>query len=288
MGHEGLPQGRAELSAAGIPAYLFPETATRALSARVRHREWQERPPTVLEELVVDRAAAASVMAAARQQGRDRLAEGAALDLLAAYGIPVAPARFATTADDAARAADDMGYPVVAKVVAPAIVHKTEADGVQVDLRSADEVRRAWDRIHVGAARVAPGANVEGVVVQRMVAGGRELIVGMVRDPDFGPLVMFGLGGILVEVLKDVTFRIAPFGRQDAREMIRAIRGVKLLDGVRGAGPVDFVALEEVLLRVGQLARDFPGITELDLNPLLASGSGVIAVDARVALGPAT
>jgi len=284
MGYEGLPQGRAELSAAGIPAYLFPETAARALSARVRHREWQERPPTVLEELPVDPAGARALLAAAREQGRDRLPEYAALDLLAAYGIPVERARFVTSREDAARAADEAGYPVVAKVVAPAISHKTEADGVQVDLRSADDVRLAWDRIQAGAARAAPGTAVDGVVVQRMVEGGRELIVGLTRNPDFGPLVMFGLGGILVEVLRDVSFRIAPFGRQDAREMIRAIRGVRLLDGVRGAGPVDFRALEDVLLRVSQLARDFPEIAELDVNPLLASETGVVAVDARVAL----
>ena len=284
MGQEGLPQGRAELTAAGVPAYLFPEAAARALSARVRHREWQERPPSVPEPLAVDREAAAALIAGARSAGRQRLSEGAALDLLAAYGVPVARARFSRSADDAVIAAEEEGYPVVAKVVAPGIVHKTDADGVQVDLRSAADVRAAWDRIHAGAARVMPGATVEGMVVQRMVRGGRELIIGMSRDPDFGPLVMFGLGGVLVEVLRDVQFRVAPFARQDARDLIRGIRGVALIDGVRGAGPVPMAALEDVVLRVGQLASDFVEIAELDLNPLLASEEGVVAVDARVAL----
>jgi acetyl coenzyme A synthetase (ADP forming)-like protein len=282
MGQEGLPQGRAQLAAAGVPAYLFPESAARALSARIRHREWQERPPSVPEPLAVDRDAAAALIAAARSEGRGRLPESAALDLLAAYGVPVARARFTRSADEAARAAEAEGFPVVAKVVAPAIVHKTEADGVQVDLRTGADVRAAWDRIHAGAARA--GATVEGVVVQRMVHGGRELIVGMSRDADFGPMVMFGLGGVLVEVLRDVRFRIAPFARQDARDLIRGIRGVALLDGVRGAGPVDQAALEDVVLRVAQLAGDFPEIAELDLNPLLAREDGVVAVDARVRL----
>jgi acyl-CoA synthetase (NDP forming) len=180
--------------------------------------------------------------------------------------------------------ATEAGFPVVLKVVAPSIIHKTEADGVQVDLRRPDDVREAWRRIHAGAERVAPGAAVEGAVVQPMLKGGRELIVGMKRDAGFGPLVMFGLGGVLVEVLRDVTFRIAPFGRIDAHDMIRDIQGVRLLDGVRGAPPVNQTAIEDVLLRVAQLALDFPEIEELDVNPLLATESGVVAVDGRALL----
>ena len=284
MGHEGLPQGRAELSEAGIPAYLFPESAARALAARARYREWQERSPSRPEQLTVDRETARGLIVQAKADGRNRLAEGAALELLGSYGIPTARARFAAAIDDAVRIADESGYPVVLKVVAPAIVHKTEADGVQVDLRSPEDVRGAWRRIQAGAARVAPGAPVEGVVVQPMLRGGRELIVGMSRHAGFGPLVMFGLGGVLVEALADVSFRIAPFGRADARDMIGSIRGVKLLGPVRGAAAVDRTALEDVVLRVGQLAVDFPEISELDVNPLLATERGVVAVDARALL----
>jgi acyl-CoA synthetase (NDP forming) len=284
MGIEGLPQGRAELDRLGIPAYLFPESAARALAARVRHEEWRQRPPRSLERLPVDRAAASALIDATLAEGRGRLQEDDALSLLAAYGIPVARAPLAATEKEAVAAAEAAGYPVVLKVVAPDIVHKTEARGVQVDLRSAVEVRAAWKRIMTGAAEVAPGATVEGVLVQKMVKGGRELIVGMTHDTKFGPLVMFGLGGILVEALHDVVFRLAPFDRLDAREMILGIRGVKLLHGVRGAPPVDFRALEDVLLRVSQLAVDFPVISELDVNPLLATDDRVVAVDSRVLL----
>ena len=284
MGQEGLPQGRADLHEAGVPAFIFPESAARALAARCRHREWQERPVVVLEQLAVDRAAARRLIDGARAQGRTRLSESDALDLLAAYGVPVTRAPLATSADEAVRFAESVGYPVVLKIVAPAIVHKTEAGGVQVDIRSPAEVRKAHAAILKGAQRAAPDAPVEGVLVQQMIRGGREVIVGMTRDPSFGPLVMFGLGGILVEVLRDVVFRIAPFGRQDVRDMIRGIQGIKLLEGVRGAPPVKFEALEDILLRVSQLVVDFPEIAELDVNPVLAFDTGVLAVDARVLL----
>lgn len=282
MGHEGLPQGRAELHEVGIPAYIFPESAARSLAATRRWQEWRDRPVSPPERLAVDRNLAGRILDDARHEGRTRLDESRSLDLLGAYGIPVARAPLARSVDEAVRLAEEVEYPVVLKVVAPAIVHKTEASGVQVDLRTAGDVRRAWEVIMAGAARAAPGAPIEGVIVQRMVRNGRELIVGMSREPRFGALVMFGLGGVLVEVVRDVAFRMAPFGRLDARDLIRGIRGVKLLDGVRGAGPVDSAALEEVLLRVSQLVTDFPDITELDVNPLLAFEDGVVAVDARV------
>lgn len=284
MGHEGLPEGRAELRQLGIPAYTFPESAIRGLAARVRHEEWRRRPASDPPVLAVERDEARAILDRARAEGRARLSEEDALRFLAAYGIPVVSTPFAASVEDAVAQAEQLGWPVVLKVVAPAIVHKTEADGVQVDLRSAADVRAAWGRIMAGAARVAPGATVEGVVVQRMVSHGRELIVGMSRDPAYGPLVMFGLGGVLVEVLRDVTLRLAPFGRLDAADMVRGIRGFKLLEGVRGAPPADLAALEEVLLRVSQLAVDLPEVAELDINPLVATDTGVLAVDGRVML----
>jgi acetyl coenzyme A synthetase (ADP forming)-like protein len=284
MGREGLPAGRAELHKVGIPAYVFPESAARALEATCRWGEWRARPAPEPEHLAVRRDAAGALVRSARAEGRGRLDESESLDLLAAYGVPVAPARLARDPNEAIRLAEEVGYPVVLKVVASAIVHKTEADGVQTDLRTPADVRRAWDAIQRGAARAAPGVVVHGAVVQRMVRHGRELILGFTREPRFGPLVLFGLGGVMVEVLRDVTFRMAPLTRLDARDMIRGIRGVKLLDGVRGAPPVDFAAVEDALLRVSQLAMDVPEIAELDVNPLLAFGDGVVAVDARVVL----
>jgi acetyl coenzyme A synthetase (ADP forming)-like protein len=286
MGHQGLPQGRATLHDAGIPAYIFPESAARALAAMCRWREWQDRPPEVPEELRVDAAAARRIIDAARAEGRSRLAEDRALELLAAYGIPVARGELAVGADEAVRHAERMGYPVVLKIVAPAIIHKTEVGGVRVNLGDAAEVRRAYDQILLGARAVYPAAVISGVLVQRMVQDGRELIVGMTRDPVFGPLVMFGLGGILVEVLRDVSFRIAPFGRDEARRMMREIRGAALLDAVRGMSAADRPALEDVLLRIARLVTDCPEIAELDVNPLMAMPVGAVAADARVMLAP--
>ena len=286
MGHEGLPRGRATLHEAGIPAYIFPESAARALSAMCRWREWCERPAEPPEPLAIDRDAARRLLETARAQGRDRLAEDDALALLAAYGIPVAKGELARTADDVVRFAERTGFPVVLKIVAPAIVHKTEVGGVEVNLGDATDVRRAFERIMSAARAAEPGAEITGVLVQPMIQHGRELIVGMTRDPAYGPLLMFGLGGILVEVLRDVSFRIAPIGRDDARRMMREIRGAKLLDAVRGSPPADRAAIEDVLLRVSRLATDFPEIAELDVNPLMAMPSGAVAADARVMLAP--
>lgn len=284
MGHEGLPQGKAELHEVGIPAYIFPEAAARALNARCRYGEWLERRATVPERLRVDRDAAERLLQEARSAGRSRLAESDALDLLATYGIPVARAPVAGDADEAAELASHVGYPVVLKIVAPDILHKTDVGGVVPDLRSPDQVKEAYAGILRSVVAARPDARIDGVLVQNLVRGGRELIVGMKRDPSFGALVMFGLGGVLVEVLGDVTFRIAPLTRRDAADMIRGIRGVALLDGVRGAPPVDFTVLENILLRLSQLALDFPSIAEVDANPVLAFDAGAIAVDARVML----
>ncbi|HJS42511.1 MAG TPA: acetate--CoA ligase family protein [Gemmatimonadales bacterium] len=285
MGREGLPQGRAELHRAGIPAYVFPESAARGLSALRRQREWIERPVLAALSVAVDRERAARALAGAAGNGVDsvtKLSEFEALELLAAYGIPVAEARFATDADEAARCAAALGFPVVLKAVAPNVVHKTEVGGVRLNLTTPVEVAAAGAEMLDAVARALPDGQVRGLLVQRMIIGGRETIVGISRDPAFGPLLMFGLGGIYVEALKDVVFRVAPIQPLDAHDMVRSIRGVALLDGVRGAPPVNFAALTDVLLRVSQLAIDHPEITELDVNPLLAFPDGVKAVDARV------
>ena len=284
MGHEGLPQGRAELHPVGVPAFVFPESAARALAARCRYREWLERPVGERATLTRDLDAARRLIRHVRSEGRRRLSETDALELLATYRIPVARAPLARTVDEAVETAERIGFPVVLKIVAPAVVHKTEVGGVHVDLRTPDQVRAAYQAILRSARAAIPNVQIEGVLVQNLVREGREVIVGMSRDPAFGALLMFGLGGILVEVLRDVVFRIAPLSRQDARDMVRGIRGVKLLEGVRGAPPVDFPALENVLLQLSQLAEDFPEIIELDANPVLAFESGAIAVDCRVSL----
>lgn len=284
MGHEGLPQGKAALHTARIPAFIFPESAARAIRARNRAREWQERPARQVERLALDDAAIRRILNQAAAAGRTRLDEVAALQLVQAAGVPVAEAVLARTEAEAVAHAERLGWPVVAKVVAPAIVHKTEVGGVHVGLRDAEAVSRAWREIHAGVARHAPEAAVEGVLIQRQVRGLAELIVGTSTDPGFGPLVMFGLGGVFVEVLRDVIFRVAPISALEAEDMLRGIRSRPILAGVRGAPPSDQAALADALRRIAQLAADYPAIAELDINPLLSLESGCVAVDARVAL----
>ena len=189
-------------------------------------------------------------------------------------------------ADAAARAAAQIGYPVVMKVSSDDILHKSDAGGVKVGLAVEAQVRAAYEEIMAGARAYKADAAIDGVLVQQMVTGGTEVIVGMNRDPQFGPLVMFGLGGIYVELLKDVAFRVAPLTAEDAREMIDEIKGSRMLKGFRGREPGDLDALVDCILRVSYLAARFPQLTECDLNPLLVfpRGQGVMALDARFAL----
>jgi acetyltransferase len=192
----------------------------------------------------------------------------------------------AETADEAVNIAADMGYPVVLKIASPDILHKTDVGGVKVNLQNATDVRDAFDLIVYRAQRYLPEARIWGCQVQKMIPDGLEVLIGMNRDPQFGPLMTFGLGGIYVETLKDVSFRVAPFSRQEAHDMLDEIRARALLDGVRGEPPVDKEALVETLLRIAQLVLDFPMIAELDINPFIVyeQGRGGIAIDMRLIL----
>ncbi|HEU0054675.1 MAG TPA: acetate--CoA ligase family protein [Longimicrobium sp.] len=286
MGREGLPQGLAELNEAGIPGYRFPESAARALGAMYRYRRWLERPVGEVRAFDVDRDAVAAIIAAARAEGREKLSETEVMRVLTAYGIPVAPHAVARTEAEALAAAEAVGYPVVLKILSPKIVHKSDVGGVIVGVEDEDALREAFARITTEAPRRAGvGAEeVEGVLVQKMVKGGKETIVGMTSDPQFGPLVMFGLGGIYVEALHDVVFRVQPVSDVDAREMVRAIRSARLLQGVRGEPPADLAAVEEVIQRVSQLVGDHDAIREMDVNPWLAFPEGGVAVDGRISI----
>jgi acetate---CoA ligase (ADP-forming) len=288
MGRQGLPQGLAELNAAGIPGYRFPESAVRALSAMYRQRRWLERPVGRVRAFDVDGAAVDGILDAAAAEGRTKLSETEVMRVLEAYGVPVAPYRVATTEAEALEAAESIGYPVVMKVISPHVVHKSDVGGVIVGVEDADEAREAYRALTEDVPRragIGPG-DVDGVLVQKMVSGGKETIVGMHQDPQFGPLLMFGLGGIYVEALGDVTFGVHPISDVDAREMVRGIRGIKLLEGVRGEPPSDLAAVEEVIQRVSQLVGEHPSIRELDVNPWLAFAEGGVAVDGRIALNP--
>jgi acetyltransferase len=286
MGRDGLPQGLAELNAAGIPGYRFPESAVRALAAMHRQSLWQQRPAGEVRTFPANRACVERIIARAREQGREKLSETEVMNVLEAYGIPVAPYSVARTVDEAREAAERIGWPVVLKVLSPRIVHKSDVGGVFVGVEDEHELRLAWTHVAVEAPRRAGiGADeVDGVLVQKMVGGGKETIIGMTSDPQFGPVLMFGLGGIYVEALGDVVFRVQPVTGVDAHDMVRSIRGVKLLQGVRGEPASDLAAVEEAIARISQLVGDHPEIREMDVNPWLAFPEGGVAVDGRISV----
>ena len=226
----------------------------------------------------------ASVIDKAKAEGRTVLTEVESKGILEEAGIPTAHARLATNADEAVAAAREMGFPVALKIVSPEITHKSDVGGVKLNLGDADAVKAAFDEIMAAAKKAQPDARVDGVSVQKMAQPGIEVIMGMSQDPQFGPVLMFGLGGIFVEVLKDVSFRLVPITLRDARQMVTEIKGRPLLEGYRGQEPADVEALEGLLLRLSEFVEAHPGIAELDLNPIFAYKDGAIAVDARIIL----
>jgi len=286
MGESRIAAGINVLREYDVPNYSFPERAATALAAMVAYHRERGRTLRQPERFEVDAKAVRKVLDGARAEGRVSIGDAEARAILEAYGFPVPPSRLAATPEEAIEAAEEMGYPVVLKVASPDILHKTDVGGVKLDLRSPDDVRDGFDLIVYRANRYVPGARVWGCLVQKMVPGGREVLIGMSRDPQFGPLVAFGLGGIYVEALKDVVFRIAPFSRAEAEEMIREIRAYPLLEGVRGEPPADHAAMADALCRVSQLVTDFPEIVELDINPLMVfdEGRGAVALDMRLVL----
>ncbi|GBD23189.1 hypothetical protein HRbin29_00847 [bacterium HR29] len=224
----------------------------------------------------------AAVLAQARSEGRTLLTEVEAKSALAEAGIPVVETRLARSREEAQRIAGELGFPVVLKIVSPDIAHKSDVGGVKLNLADAEAVGRAWDEIMAAVRAAEPTARIEGVSVQRMAKPGIEVIVGMTTDPQFGPVMMFGLGGIMVEVLKDVAFRLVPLEEKDAAEMIDEIRARPILDGVRGQPGGDIAALRQLLLAVSRFVESHPEVRELDLNPVFVYPDGVVAVDARM------
>jgi acetate---CoA ligase (ADP-forming) len=283
MGREGLPAGRAELRAAGIPAYIFPESATRALGAMFRYSRWVERPVQAPVRFPTDSGRVREILDQAHSEGRSRLIEPEAYEVLSCYGIPVIPHRWARSADEAVDAFEAFGRePVVMKAVSPQVVHKTELGGVLLDLRDASAVRDGWDRLDKAVAEHAPEAEFLGALVSPFRSSGREMVLGVSLDPTFGPLLMFGLGGIYVETFNDVAFRIPPVTEFEAHEMIREIRSFPLLAGVRGEQPVSLDAVAEAIQRLSQLVLDHDRIGSLDMNPFLAGPEGGMALDAHI------
>lgn len=219
-----------------------------------------------------------------RREGRRILTEFESKKFLKQAGIPVIETRLARTQKEAVELSRKMGFPVALKIASPDIVHKSDSGGVKLSLKNQSEVRAAFREILEGAREKNPCASVQGVSVQKMAKPGAEVIVGTSKDPQFGPVIMFGLGGIFVEVLKDVSFRIIPLNRRDAREMIEEIKGFPALRGFRGKEPADIPALMEIILKISKVMEANPEIKELELNPVMAYKKGALAVDARIIL----
>src|SRR5256885_713173 len=231
-----------------------------------------------------DKSAVRKILDQAKAAGRSALTAPEAKGICEAYGIAVPKEAVASTASEAAKLATRIGYPVVMKIVSPQILHKTEAGGVVVGVKSAEAAQQAFTTIVDSARRYDARATIDGVQIQQMLSGGQEVIIGAVTDPAFGKLVAFGLGGILVEVLKDITFRLAPASSADALSMLDGIAAAEILRGVRGAKPVDRTTLANMIERVSALVAEFPEISEMDLNPVFATEHGATAADVRIVL----
>ncbi|MHA2609371.1 MAG: acetate--CoA ligase alpha subunit [bacterium JZ-2024 1] len=269
----------------GIPVYEYPEAAAKVLSHLSRFAWWVHRPRTeFLTFPDVSRDKVYEILHRIREKNRNHLTEPEAYQVLEAYGFPIAPYRLAHNLEEAIDRAEELGYPVVIKIVSPDIVHKIDIGGVRINLQDEEELVHHYREMMRAVRNKKPEAHCEAVLVQKMIKGAKEAILGIKRSPQFGPLLAFGLGGIYVEVFKDVTFRLAPIRPLGAQRMIQGIKAYSLLEGMRGEPPSDIPALTEALLRLSQLATEIEEIEELDINPLmiLPEGEGVVVADARI------
>ena len=285
----GLAEGTENkqiLSDGGIPHYPYAEPAIRTLKAMYDFSKWLSTPKSEIKSFQVDKSAVQKIFENVRNQGRKNLLEEEGYKVIEAYGFPRPKSFLASNMEECVKAADEIGYPVVMKIVSEDIIHKSDAGGVRVGLQTSEEVSTAFKEIMDKVKEYKSNARVKGILVQQMIVSARETILGSKHDPIFGPLIMFGLGGIYVEVLKDVVFRLAPINEREAINMISSIRTSKILRGVRGQKASDINSLVDCLLRLSQLVTDFPEIIEFDMNPLLVldEGKGACAVDVRIGL----
>jgi len=286
MGVIDVSAGVKYLQDQGIPVYKFPENAAKAFGALYKYSNWLNRQHLAQYRLTFDRERAARIIRDCIARGKTRLGELDGIGILESYGFRVLPTKLAQTSQEAGAIAAEMGLPVVLKVVSEQILHKSDAGGVMVGLESVEEVQQAFDTIVARGRAYQADAVIEGVLIQKMAPAGTEVILGLNRYPVFGPLLMFGIGGIFVEVFQDVTFRLAPIGRNEARRMVRQIKGYKLLQGFRGRPKGDIETIEKCLVGLSNMAINHPEIVELDINPLLvhAEGQGATAADCRMIL----
>jgi len=287
MGRKRVEPGWKILMKCGVPNYSYPEEAISCLNTMYRYQVWLNRPRKIYPHFEGLREKVFTIFEKVKRENREHLMESEVHEVLEAYGFMRPKGIWARTSAEAMAAAEEIGYPVVMKIVSPQILHKSDIGGVRINLHSKNDVEEAFFDITARIRHIMPTAHVQGVLVQEMICGGREVIIGITKDIQFGHMIMFGLGGIYVEVLKDVSFRIVPLSQEDAHQMIREIHAFPLLQGVRGEAESDIKAIEKSLLILSQLALDFPQIIEADINPLLArgQGEGVVAVDARFTIG---
>ncbi len=284
MGVKGVAPGIEELQRQGIPTYPFPELAARTLAAMVSYCEWQQKEPSRVPEIDADKKLARSTIEHALKQKRDYLGDEEVSNILKAYNIPYVQSKQCKTYEEILEASKTVGFPVVLKVSSKKVIHKSEVNGVKLGLQTEDALKTAYDEMNDSLKNLKIPLDTVSYTVQEMLQGGREVIMGIQKVLDFGALVMFGLGGIYVEVLRDVTFRISPLTDLDAEEMIKEIKGFPILQGVRGEKPVAFETIKQALLSLSQLSSDLPEIVEMDINPFLSfpESEKSKAADARI------
>ncbi len=281
---EGIENKRI-LSEGGVPHYMYAELAIRSLKSMYDYKMWLTVPKGKMKTFKVNKKSVNEIFSNVKKQNRSHLTEEEGYEVLKAYGFPSIKSILAKDENESLKAAQEIGYPLVMKIVSPDIIHKSDAGGVKVNIEK-EQVRNAYNSIISNVKKYKPDAKILGVLVQELVKGGKETIIGAKQDPKFGSLLMFGMGGIYVEVLKDVIFRLAPINEHEAKDMLESIKTSKLLKGVRGEKSSDVNALTDCLLRLSQLVTDFPEISEFDMNPLLVleDGNGCKAVDVRIGL----
>lgn len=275
------------LAEKNIPNFKIPEEAVNTLKVMIDYAEWKSEEIFGIEKLNVDNRRVGEIFEKCRCEGRNELGEMESREILEVYDIRIPKAELARDIGEARQIAKKIGYPLVLKIASPNILHKTDVGGVRVGIEDEKDLEENYDRILFNVKKYMPDANIRGILVQEFIEDKKETIIGMSEDPQFGPLMMFGLGGIYVEALKDVSFRIAPVSRKAASEMVDEIKAVKLLKGVRGENPSDIDSIIDIILKVSQLVTDFPEIMEMDINPLFVKrqGEGSIAGDARIRIG---
>ena len=279
-----MPVG--DFAASGLPDFDSPERAVAALKVMHEYALWKNRPPRLVTRFRANKRRVERIITRHQRTGRLRIGEVKGKAALRAYGFKIPVGAVAADLEEALEISEQIGYPLAMKIVSPDIVHKSDLGGVHLNIQDGEQVEDTYNLMMLKMAQRAPQASIEGVYIEQMVKKGLELIIGMNRDPQFGPMLMFGLGGIFVEALKDVTFHLAPVTEAEAITMLKATRSYAMLEGRRGRRGVDITAIASGLQRISQMTTDFPQILELDINPFIVGEAGMepVAADVRMTI----